>query len=397
MKRTYIIIFCIIALIILLVSIFFKIKHVPDIKWKRDFDMEKHDAGDAFLFYELLNKKYGPDNVELYKEDDFEYLEDYQNSLLVILQDGISLDSIMTEQLVDFISGGNEALVIAEKFKTSEGFYESELSNRSTMRHSTSKLTWLDCTSYVMEHYWYHLDSTNVYKSYYFEEEWDDNYTAAKTLLYLNDSLPVFRQVDIDSGKLYVHTMPDMFMNILGLQDAYRQNFNKTFSLFDNDRVVVHKFRRKNFNAGANEDSLLKYILSQRALKYAYYLGLIFSIIFLAFSAKRKQKYIPLIEPVENTSLEYIHTTSELFRAQKQNRKLVPHLGRVYHHKIAKRYYLDHDNPEFMQKLAIKSKVPIALIEKIEKQIKSAGVHEFNDDQLFKLYNDINSFFKSCK
>ena len=132
-------------------------------------------------------------------------------------------------------------------------------------------------------------------------------------------------------------------------------------------------------------------------LKYAYYLTLLLSLLFVFFASKRKQKEIPVLETSKNTSLEYIKTTSALFMAQGQNEKLVNHIKRNFYYKVKTAYYLDKSNPEFAELLAKKSRIPLDQIRNIIKQLNIVDNYAFNDDQLIRLYKDIDSFEKNRK
>jgi len=50
----------------------------------------------------------------------------------------------------------------------------------------------------------------------------------------------------------------------------------------------------------------LKYILSQESLKWAYYILIVSIIVYIIFQGKRKQRVIPLIPPLKNTTLEFV-------------------------------------------------------------------------------------------
>lgn len=83
--------------------------------------------------------------------------------------------------------------------------------------------------------------------------------------------------------------------------------------------------------------------------------------------------------------------------AQNQNAKLVRHMKRNFIYKAKSAYFLNPEDPRFVEKLAKKSKCSIDQINSIMRQLNLADTHDFNDDQLIRLYNDINSFNKNRK
>jgi hypothetical protein len=50
--------------------------------------------------------------------------------------------------------------------------------------------------------------------------------------------------------------------------------------------------------------SPMRFILNNPPLRYAWYLLLLGLLIFVLFNAKRKQRIVPVIEPLKNTSLD---------------------------------------------------------------------------------------------
>jgi len=216
-------------------------------------------------------------------------------------------------------------------------------------------------------------------------------------LLHVRDSLAIFRRVLVNDKTYHLHSAPSLFINKGALSTAYLENFNKTMDVFTSHSVVMHKSKKQNLNTGLNQDSQLQYILSQRPLKYAYYLTILMGLLFVYFFAKRRQKAIPILETRKNTSLEYIETMSALFMAQDQNEKLVNHMKTNFYHKIKTAYFLNANDPKLAEKLSKKSKIPKAQIDSILKQLNIVNNYAFNDDQLIRLYNDINSFDKNRK
>lgn len=393
MKRYIKIIIAVLLLIVILVFTFFEIKDVPNVKNGDSFDIEKKDLGGLKLFYGMLMTYYGEDRVSYMKEDEFSYLEGKTNTLLVVLDNVVDLDSLTKIQLSDFVSSGNEVLLIANVYEV-EG-HKCLYTETNYFKHDTLfNLNWVNGDSMTYKPYLADASAMPYSRIKHFENDTDTDY---ETLLFRADSLSLFQKTDIDSMKLYVHCAPMLFQNRSAMSGMYRENFTKTFSHFDSDMVVMHQFKNTNLRVGSNKDSVLQYILSQRPLKYAYYLTLLTGLLYVFFSSKRKQREIPIEEKSKNTSLDYVETASSLFMAQNQNRKLVKHMRRNFLFKVRSSYFLNSDDPLFVEKLSKKSKYPEEEIKSIIHQLNLADNHEFNDDQLVRLFNDINSFDKNRK
>lgn len=396
MKLFLKILVCVLVLFGIVFLLLFERKDIPDIRWTKNYDLVKKEAGDLWLFTQLLEKRFGSDNYSREHSDVFDYLEERDSTLLVMIGKRLKIDASSTKQLEEYVKDGGEVLLISENLSMKSDSLNFGKLYRRSKTDTSFNMVWSDSTAYRVDHHWNSLeDKARIgFKHFYDRDSIIE--TKIDAFARMNSNI-IYGSKTYGKGKLALHTVPFLFTNVKAVQDSYLQNFNKTLNVFNSDKVVLHTLANANLNAGKNEDSLLQYIMTQRALKYAYYGLLLSSFLFIVFASKRKQKQIKIVPPVKNTSLDYIHTTSELFMSQNQNKKLVPHLGKVYHQTIANKFFLKSTDPDFVQKLARKSRVDEKLIEKIEKTIANAQHYDFSDDQLISLYNDINLFHKNAK
>jgi len=309
----------------------------------------------------------------------------------------------MAAELDTFLEAGNEVLLVGRYFNLGEKIWKS---NIQTGRHSDSLFNIQAASGTNMQHRPLMLDTfiTNKVQMAYFANslvsdtsDHEDITATYEDLMFIEDSLGIFRKLSFANKVYHFHSAPELFTNFGSKGGAYLEHLHEVLNTFDKKNIVLHKFKRDNINAGTNKDSLLQYILTQRPLKYAYYLTLILGLIYVFFSSKRKQKEIQVIETTKNTSLEYIETMSSLFMSQNQNEKLVKHMKRNFYHKIKSVYFLNSDDPQLASKLSKKSKVPLDKIESILKQLEIVNNYDYNDDQLIRLYNNIHSFDQNRK
>ncbi len=372
-------------------AILFEIKDVPKVEDRNSYNIESKDLGGLQLFYGMLEQHYGGENVTHYKEDDFSYLNEQSGSLLVVVDKTIVLDSVLQSELALLAAKGNEILLIANEYEvdgyknlsTGLGFYEHD---------TVFNLNWIGEDTLIYEPYLSESSLVPYSSIYHFENDTLGNF---EPLLTRNDDYVLFQVGKVNDFKVYLHSAPMLFQNKSAMSGAYLQNFGETFDLFSSEKVVVHQFKNTYLRVGASKDSVLQYVLAQPPLKYAYYLTLLSGLVYVLFSSKRKQKEVPIEELSKNTSLDYVETASSLFMTQNQNAKLIKHMRRNFYYKVKSAYFLNIDDPMFEEKLARKSKYPLEEISSIIRQLKLADTHPFNDDQLMRLYSDINSFDKN--
>ncbi len=384
----------ILALFLMITLILFEVVDKPKIEWNTKLDIESKASGGLHLFKSLLEAKYGQVNVV--ESDSLAYLEQEQSTLFIHIAPKIIMADSTYQQLIDFVERGNEVLLITSSMRNA--YEESMIKKSYSNLDTTLMLYWPDSTEYQYKFYWQDLTRPKNVVLKHIAESYDSlNHYDYEEVLTTQDDNQINYSILIKrhygEGLLAIHSMPELFTNVTSLQDIYLDNFKKTFNLFESERVILHK-RKSYLPADTNTESPIQYILQDASLKSAYYLLLFTAILYAIFAAKRKQKLIPTLTENKNTSLSYVKTMSELYKAQGQNEKLVPHMEKIFSNKIKNKYFIDSHNEEYARLLSLKSKVSEDEINKILLKFDSAKSHKFSDDQIINLYNDIISFHK---
>ena len=81
------------------------------------------------------------------------------------------------------------------------------------------------------------------------------------------------------------------------------------FSYLPKDRDTLWFMEEQNLQS----ISPLRFILRNPPLRYAWYIFLVGFLVFIIFHAKRKQRIIPIIKPLENTSVEFVRSIGNLY------------------------------------------------------------------------------------
>jgi hypothetical protein len=88
----------------------------------------------------------------------------------------------------------------------------------------------------------------------------------------------------------------------------------------------------------------MRYLLSQPALKWSWYLAWITLIIFMFFNAKRRQRVIPIKEPLKNTTVDFTKTIGNLYYQEKDHQNIAEKKIIFFLEKIRNEYYIDTYN-----------------------------------------------------
>ncbi|MFQ5445874.1 MAG: hypothetical protein ACE5FF_02975 [Saprospiraceae bacterium] len=220
----------------------------------------------------------------------------------------------------------------------------------------------------------------------------------------LNDSLPTFVKADFGRGAFYLNTTPVAFTNINLLDTAGLEYAEKALShlpagdiYWDETRL---QFPDYSPNRSMWHEGPLKYILSQPALAWAWYLLLGMAVLFLIFRAKRRQRVIPVLEQNVNTSIEFIGTIGRLTFLQSNHKQLSLQKMRLFLGFVRERYSLPTRdlNEQFVKLLAGRSEVPEEVLNKIltlHRNIENSSY--VSETTLVNLHQTMEKFYRQCK
>lgn len=155
-------------------------------------------------------------------------------------------------------------------------------------------------------------------KGYRFIKDDGSNYLQIKkginaVILAVNeDKEPVFVKVNYGKGQFYVHNLPLAFTNYYVLDSLTSQHAFKALSYLPKQPIYWDEYQKQG-RFGENEHSVFRYIVSTPGLKTAYFLALAGLLLYAVFAGKRKQRVIPVINPPQNVSLEFVKTIGNMY------------------------------------------------------------------------------------
>ncbi|WP_300728742.1 DUF4350 domain-containing protein [uncultured Bacteroides sp.] len=122
-------------------------------------------------------------------------------------------------------------------------------------------------------------------------------------------------------GEIILATTPFLFTNFGLLNGNISELIFRVFSQLGRGPLV----RTECYSAAltTNQSTPLRFFLSQPALKWCLYLSLGGIVLFMCFTAKRKQRVIPIITPPQNYSLEFVKLIGTLYFQKKDHTDLV--------------------------------------------------------------------------
>jgi hypothetical protein len=313
------------------------------------------------------------------------------NSSYVIICRQLDITRYDYQKITDYLVKGNDVFISAEQFgsvfddslgvTTMEDF---SIVNKTIPIHFVSP----------------YLDSAKRYKvdkgctSISFR-----GFDTARATVLGEDSLhhANFIRYKFGQGNLYLASNPKMFTNYSMLTTDGASYAATTLSYVKNTAVLVWD---EYYTQAHEEQSLMKIFFNNGYLKWAYYITLFSLLLFVLYEMKRRQRVIPIIPPLSNSTVEFVNVIGQLYYEQRNNTDIahkhalyvLAHLREQYQAKTDK---LDE---EFIARLIRK----VGLEDEFAKRF--TGYLQFiitknivTDNELIELNKLIEQFYKKSR
>lgn len=391
--------------IVLLVLIFIAIIYIDSnrprpINWSPTYDLKDKIPFGLFIFDKETPTLFKNDTIEKITNTIYEHFEplyDYdslvnnykEKGTLLSISENYDIDDESTQEMLYFVSHGNSAFISSKSFSrllldslkcdiNNEMQFNKQIEFSLTNKKLSSKK--YDYNLGAGMNYFSKIDTLNTTIL---------GYQETKKTKYAN-----FIKIPHGYGFFYLHTQPTAFTNYHLLKENHFEYLEKITS-------YIPKGKLSWFIKGQNGESIsqspLRFILSKPALKWAWYLFLIGMIFFMIFNAKRKQRIVPIIKPLPNTTVDFTKTIGNLYYQEGNhqniiNKKIIYFLERVRNEFLIDTTILDEN---FEKKLHQKTGKDIQDIEKVVRLInyQRKNYHESIEEDLIEINNAIEKIF----
>ena len=243
---------------------------------------------------------------------------------------------------------------VVEENQVEEGSYYENFPNVSIEYTTLVNVSTSDPRLFTELNYIYEFD-TLPYGWAYFNQDFINQFERKKievlgeieSLQNIGTKQPNLLKIQVGQGFVYLHSTPMLFTNLHQLKKANQEMAARLLGKLGNGKTYWADFNRKPHYDDLNneyndpskpDESALEFILSEPSLRWAYYLALLGLLLYLIFGAKRKQRAIPVLPSMENTSIEYAEVVSQLFFKQQNHLKLIDLKMDLFKQHIRDRY-----------------------------------------------------------
>lgn len=367
------------------------------INWTPTYSNKDKIPFGAKAFYELLTDVFDKQTVKSLRLPAYNHLKETTlppQSNYVFVVDKFAIDLNDQKQLLNYVSKGNQVFIAAYDFPdTLMTTLGVEARLKSPSLRDTALL--INFVNPALKHSF----------GYIFSHDDGRNYLAIKqpkniTVLAINTRKEaVFLKVKYGKGNFFLHNLPLAFTNYYALKDSTSDFAFKSLSYLSNQPVFWDEYLKQG-RFGEHEQSSLRYIISQPALRWGYYLLLLGLLLFVFFAGKRTQRIIPVVEPPKNTSLEFVETIGKMYYQQGDHaniaHKKIQHLMAY----IRERWGLKTNqiDADFKQTLADKSGIARMEIDILFSEIAHVERNTaIIEDELLSVNKRIEDFYSQAK
>ncbi|WP_298151316.1 DUF4350 domain-containing protein [Flavobacterium sp.] len=359
MNRTLKIYIGLIVLMVVLVAFLDSTKPKP-VDWSPTYRIEDKIPFGLYIFDKELPELFDGKKVTKVNSTPYEYFgNDYQEdtlgsyyyhpeqTFLSISEKPIS-DKQSEMMLLRFVAGGNHAF-ISSKGISRYLMDTLKLDQEMDFQYAKDVVNWVGNPKLGTKKYKITEGLGNVYFSKI------DTLTTTVLGYQSGDTARAnFIKVPFHKGYFLLHTQPAAFTNFHLLKDDHAAYAEKVLSYLPKKDIVW--FMKGNTRPNVS-NSIFRFILTNQQLSWAWYIFLGGLLVFLIFNAKRRQRIVPIIPPVTNTTIDFAKTIGNLYFQEGDHDNLIDKKIIYFLEKLRQDYLMDTAvlDDKFITRLQLKS------------------------------------------
>lgn len=242
------------------------------------------------------------------------------NSNYIIINNAFEPDKLDTREILKFVENGNSVFIAANYFsgkfadtlkvETDNYYGIAETFNNDSINLSQFYKQYdtaaINFTNPILKRKTNYIYSKGIDNTYF------NSFDTAKAIVLGNniDNKINFIKINWGKGTIFLSTVPEVFTNYLFVNNKNYDYTYKALSYLPNQKIIWDE----HYKAGnIKKESSLRVIFNNPALRSAYYVLLLSLLIFIIIGIKRKQRVIPVVEPLRNTTLDFVDIVGTLY------------------------------------------------------------------------------------
>ncbi|MBT8378075.1 MAG: hypothetical protein KJN64_02470 [Ignavibacteria bacterium] len=378
--------------VMLIILTIVKLAEPEEIDWSESFSKNDKIPYGGYIIYDVASKLFDEAELTLTEFPCYNVLKNdyYYKTNYVIINSYFSPDILDTEYLLDYVATGNQVFISA---------FAIYGSLADSLRISTYRTFFNDDSTSIN----FNLAEVKSIEDYFFEKGNFENYfseydTSLIQVLGTNSHGKTnFIRIKYGEGDFFLNTVPLAFSNYHLLYSVNEEYAFKCLSHLPNTKTLWDEYYKIGNKYSV---SALQYILSHESLMWAYYLLLGNAVLFIFFYGRRRQRIIPVVEPLKNTTVEFVQTVGNLYYQQKDFKNIAEKKISYFLDYIRNKYFIKALNfdEETLKKISDKSSLSFGKVKAIFREIEKIKMNEnISEEDLININYQIEKFYERIK
>ncbi|WP_406684542.1 DUF4350 domain-containing protein [Seonamhaeicola sp. MEBiC1930] len=328
------------------------------INWSPTYnELHKRPYG-TFILYDQLANLFNNSKVNNIKVTPYEYFDDLYNwedstyntsGTYMLVNEHADIDEVSAQELLDYASHGNDVF-ISSNYPPSKilDSLSIDIKNQYNFKGKAE----LNFTNPIFTR-----DSIVIEKglsNYYFSEL--DSMVTTVLGYQKFDSINRVNYIKVkhDQGNIFLHLQPVVFTNYHLLKKDNKKYVAAVLSYLKDDTIHFDSPNK----TGANlSKSPLRFILSKPALRNAWWLALASLVLFMIFNAKRRQRIVKIIKPLENSTIAFTKTIGNLYYETKDHNTIIDKKITYFLEHLRRGFFVNTEllDDKFVKNLSLKT------------------------------------------
>jgi hypothetical protein len=286
------------------------------VDWSESFKSDDKIPFGTYVLYNRINDIFPKARVEIFREPVYNVINDHgiKHASYLIICSAVNLNEYDYQKLLKFIKNGNDVFISAAYFGSE---FKKELNTETAVQMQVIKAA--AGVKFVNPA----LDTTKVYHvgkgigGIYFNSIDTAKAVVLGTDIYHHSN---FIKYALGKGNLYLNANPLMFTNYSLFNRQSAEYASTALSYIKNDGNLIWDQYYASGREG--DESSMRVFLRIPALRWAFYIAFFSLVVFVLYEVKRRQRIIPVIEPLQNATLGFVNVVGQVYYEQRDNQDI---------------------------------------------------------------------------
>lgn len=305
----------------------------------------------------------------------------------IIIAKSVTITKADFEQMVKYIKEGNNVFISTF---TLNGAFANKLKLSTAIEDDAVKTAINFANKKLKQPRYYNFDK-DISAQYF------DSYdTVRATIISLNKAgNSNYLRYRFGKGSLLVCANPELFTNYSLLTAQGADYASKALSYLPaHNNIYWDQYQNHDLVV---DGSPLRVFLKSPSLQWALYLSLLGLILFVLFEIKRRQRVIPIIEPLKNATVDFVEVVGKVYYEKRDNANIA-HKKILYLLSFLREQYqlkTTRLDSEFTESVAWKTGADTAFVQDLVGYINYIGQQsKVSDNELIELNRLIEKFYQ---